>query len=153
LITCLFFLHIFSKGNKIASVWGGRLPNIDVLYSYNSLSRENLFFDIDYLQSIVAILITGSIQTWSTVLNRMECNTEELVEARLKSFKDKVKLKKHSIGFMFTYTDATSRSYHQIRIQSRIFERLFSQVPLIGCFGYEQFGKTTIVDEVKKEGE
>jgi len=153
LITCLFFLHVFSKGNKIVSVCGGKLGGIYVLHSYNSLTREDLFYEINN-QLAVAILITGSIQTWSTVLDWMKCNTEELAEARLKSFKDKVKLKKHSIAFMFSYADSIpSCKKYQSRIELKIFERLFPKVPLVGCYGYELFGKTTIVDEVKEEGE
>jgi len=65
-----------------------------------------------------------------------------------------VKLKKHSIGFMFTYNKYPMilRTSQTPPAESKIFERLFPKVPLIGCFGNGQFGKTTIVDEVK-EGE
>jgi len=84
-----------------------------------------------------------------------KCNTEELVEAKLKSFKNKVKLKKHSIGFMFAYNEPLSsyKLYHETPVESKIFERLFSEVPLVDCFGDGEFGKTTIVSKVKKESE
>jgi len=91
---------------------------------------------------VVPILITGSIRG-SQFCKRNA--TEELVEARLKSFKDKVKLKKHSIGFMFAYNEPLSsyKLHHETPVESQIFERLFLEVPLVDCFGDGEFGKTT----------
>jgi len=141
-------LHIFREGNKIVSVWGGMLQDKHIVHSGSQEGYTSGVID----DTVVAILITGSIQTWSIVLEK-KCNTEEWVEARLKSFRDKVKLNKHSIGFMFAYNEYGTRKLYQNSIESKIFERLFPKVPLVGCFGDIQFGKTTIVDYVKEEGE
>jgi len=56
---------------------------------------------------------------------------------------------------MFAYNESLSsyKLYHETPVESQIFERLFPKVPLVGCFGNGQFGKTTIVDEVKEGGE
>jgi len=147
------FFHIFSKGNKIVSVWGGVLQDLCVQCIHSPYERQrNRLLQRMPTPYVVAVLITGSIQTWSTVLEK-KCNTEEWVEARLKSFKDKVKLKKHSIGFMFVCVARGDEMYYETNVESTIFKRLFPKVPLVGCFGYGELGKTTIVDEVKKESE
>jgi len=153
LITCLFFLHVFSKGNKIVSVWGGVLDYVFVprIHRLSKKPRDRLLHR-SHTPDVVAVLITGSIQTWSTVLEK-KCNTEECVEARLKSFKDKVKLKKHSIGFMFVCVARENEMYYETNVESTIFKRLFPKVPLVGCFGFGEFGRTTIIDEVKEESE
>lgn len=79
-----------------------------------------------------------------------KCNTKEQVEAKLKLLKDKVKLKKHSIGFMFACQARGTEMYKDANVESTIFKRLFPKVPLVGCFGYGEFGKITI-DEVNEE--
>jgi len=62
------FLHIFSKGNKIVSVWGSVSPNVYVLYSYNSITRDILReMNNPY---VVAILITDSTQRGSQFWKR-----------------------------------------------------------------------------------
>ncbi|XP_024891136.1 uncharacterized protein LOC112466972 isoform X2 [Temnothorax curvispinosus] len=121
-----------SKEVKIASVWGGVLDEIDVSHNHK------------YRQPCVAVLITGSIQTWSTILDK-KCDTEEQVETKLKLFKDEVKLKKHSIGFMF------ASKMHRGYLEEAMFKRLFPKVPLANCFGSGSFGKTTTIDEVNEE--
>jgi len=141
---CLSFLHIFSKGNKIVSVWGGVLDYVFVPRIHGLHKKPRNRF-LNRQPDVVAVLITGSIQTWSTVLEK-KCNTEECVEARLKSFKDKVKLKKHSIGFMFVCVARRCET----NVESTIFKRLFPKVPLVGCYSFGEFGKTTIIDEVKE---
>jgi len=141
------------KRNKIVSVWGGVFQDVYVqrIYSLYKRQRKGLRQDIE-TPYVLGVLITGSIQTWSTVLvNR--CDTEECVEARLKSFKDRVKLKKHSIGFMFVYVLCKKEKYYETNVESTIFKRLFPKVPLVGCFDYGELGKTTIMDEVKEESE
>jgi len=75
------------SGNKIVSVWGGISQDIYVLHWYDDLIRNRMWCGMND-DPIIAILITGPIQTWSIVLEK-KCNTEEWVEARLKSFKDK----------------------------------------------------------------
>ena len=100
----------------------------------------------------LVILITGKIQTWSTIVDK-NCRTKEQIEAKLRSFKDRVKLMKHSVGFMFACSARGSHMHDEKNVESNIFKTLFPKVPLVGCFGDGEFGKkTTPVDEMEKEG-
>ncbi|KYN00821.1 F-box only protein 22 [Cyphomyrmex costatus] len=140
-----------SKGDEIVSVWGGVLKDLYVQRTHSdnlnkrqmrrrSLRRMNIPY-------CIAVLITGPIQTWSIIL---ENRTKEQAEARLKLFKDEVKLKKHSIGFMFICVARGNDMYNESNVESTIFKKLFPKVPLVGCFGYGEFGKSTVC-EIKKE--
>ncbi|XP_077271811.1 F-box only protein 22-like [Temnothorax americanus] len=132
------------KEDKIVSVWGGVVQDIYM----RRTCKTKMFHKIDAY--CVAVLITGPIQTWSTILD-MKCNTKEQAEAKLKLFRDEVKLKKHSIGFMFVCKARGTTMYNEPNVESTIFKRLFPKVPLAGCFGYGEFGKNTIVDEANEE--
>ncbi|XP_024873431.1 F-box only protein 22-like [Temnothorax curvispinosus] len=134
------------KEDKIVSVWGGIVEDLYMQRTCETIEFNN-FTHVPYC---VAVLITGPIQTWSTILDK-ECNTKEQAEAKLKLFRDEVKLKKHSIGFMFACRGRGSTMYNESNVESTIFKRLFPKVPLAGCFGYGEFGKNTIVDEVNEE--
>lgn len=136
-----------SKEN-IVSVWGGVLLDFYAKRTHKTKNRKTLCEKI--YADCIAILITGHIQTWSTVLDK-KCNTKERVETRLKLFKDEVKLKKHSIGFMFACKARGTEMYEETNVESTIFKKLFPKVPLAGCFGYGEFGKVTTVDEVNEE--
>ncbi|XP_077273750.1 F-box only protein 22-like [Temnothorax americanus] len=134
------------KEDKIVSVWGGIVEDLYVQRTCKTKEFHKLI-NVPYC---VAVLITGPIQTWSTILDK-ECNTKEQAEAKLKLFRDEVKLKKHSIGFMFACRARGITMYNESNVESTIFKRLFPKVPLAGCFGYGEFGKNTIVDEVNEE--
>lgn len=137
--------EISGKENHVVSVWGG------VLRETALTTKNKTLFQKMEAPNCITVLITGRIQTWTTVLDK-KCNTKEQVEARLKLFKDKVKLRKHSIGFMFVCTARGSEMYAETNVESTIFKRLFPKVPLVGCFGYGEFGNTT-ANEVKEESE
>ncbi|XP_011868706.1 PREDICTED: uncharacterized protein LOC105562456 isoform X2 [Vollenhovia emeryi] len=122
---------------EIDSVWGGVFDKV--------LYNTNMTVDA----GCVAVVITGSVQTWSTILEK-ECNTEEQIWARLMLFKDKVKLKKHSVGFVYRSRIREKRLLHESYLIVRICERLFPKVPIVGCTGIGEFGKTT-GDEVNEE--
>lgn len=92
----------------------------------------------------VALLLTGSVQTWSIVVDR-KCKTKEQVEEKLKLFKQQVKLQKHSVGFMFACIARGKHMYQEENVESTIFKRLFPKVPLVGCFGNGEFGKDSTV--------
>ncbi|XP_011871892.1 PREDICTED: uncharacterized protein LOC105564258 isoform X2 [Vollenhovia emeryi] len=143
-----------SKESKIVSVWGGVVQTIYAPQAYKAKrkfgNKLNLVPKM-YESDCVAIVITGPVQTWSTILER-KCNTKERVEERLKLFKDEVKLKKHSVGFMFACNARGTEMFDEAHVESTIFKRLFPKVPLVGCFGYGEFGKTTI-DEEKSDKE
>ncbi|XP_011165961.1 uncharacterized protein LOC105200213 [Solenopsis invicta] len=139
-----------SKRNKVTSVWGGVLKDIHVKCP-NNLCKTSKYQVLHRMDAphCFAVLITGSIQTWSMILDK-KCKTKEQAEERLKLFKNKVKLKKHSIGFMFVCNARGSNLYDENHIESTIFKKLFPKVPLAGCFGYGEFGKNTF-DETNEE--
>jgi F-box protein 22 len=121
-------------------LWGGV---VDISHMQNS------YWQMPYC---VAVFISGAIQTWSTIID-MKCNTKELIEKKLKSFKERIKLKKHSIGFMFVCTARGSTMHKKQNVESTIFKTLFPNVPLVGCFGDGEFGKNTMDFDNTKEGE
>ncbi|KYQ57985.1 F-box only protein 22 [Trachymyrmex zeteki] len=141
-----------SKENEIISVWGGVLEDLYAQRIQNERlckrqTRHRLIHRMD-IPYCIAVLITGSIQTWSIILQN---RTKEQAEAKLKLFKNEVKLKKHSIGFMFMCIARGNEMYNETNVESAIFKRLFPKVPLVGCFGYGEFGKSTVIDKVNKE--
>ena len=100
----------------------------------------------------LVISITGQIQTWSVILKR-NCRTKEQIEARLRSFKDRVKLKKHSVGFIFASRNREILQDEK-NMESNIFKTLFPKLPFVGCIGSGEFGKnTTPVDKMDEESE
>ncbi|XP_011699315.1 PREDICTED: uncharacterized protein LOC105456741 [Wasmannia auropunctata] len=146
------------KKNKVLSIWGGKVKRIQHAFTelhgaYPEHTQMKLF---NSLITCCAVLITGPIQTWSTILE-WNCCIREQVEKRLKLFKDKVKLKKHSVGFMFR-TRSDKYKYDDSNVDSIIFKRLFPTVPLVGCLGEHDdchddkiFVNPTTVDEMKEE--
>ncbi|EFN73643.1 F-box only protein 22 [Camponotus floridanus] len=137
-----------SKGDKIASLWGGVVRNVYTQRIHNNEKFKKATKFCVYSSYCVAVLITGPIQSWSIVVDQ-KCDTKALVEKKLKLFKDQVKLRKHSVGFMFACIGRTIDAEKEI--ESIIFKTLFPNVPLVGCFGDGEFGKNTIsVNEMKK---
>ncbi|XP_011686686.1 PREDICTED: F-box only protein 22-like [Wasmannia auropunctata] len=140
-----------STKNKVVSVWGGVLQDIYAQRAHTGKGQKKPRpTERTHKPCCFAVLITGAMQTWSMILER-KYNTKERVEARLKLFKDQVKLKKHSIGFMFVCKARGTEMYDESNVESTIFKRIFPKVPLVGCFGYGEFGKTTDLDEVNEE--
>lgn len=137
-----------SKGDKIASLWGGVVRNVYTQRIHNNEKFKKATKFCVYSSYCVAVLITGPIQSWSIVVDQ-KCDTKALVEKKLRLFKDQVKLRKHSVGFMFACIGRTIDAEKDI--ESIIFKTLFPNVPLVGCFGDGEFGKNTIpINEMKK---
>lgn len=146
---CFFF--VYSKGDKIASLWGGIVRNVYTQRIHNNEKLKKAKKLSVYSSYCVAVLITGPIQSWSIVVDE-NCKTKELVEEKLRLFKDQIKLRKHSMGFMFACIGRNIDA--EKNIEAIIFKTLFPNVPLIGCFGDGEFGKNTIpVDKMKEESE
>lgn len=74
------------------------------------------------------------------------CDTKELVEQKLESFKNHISLRKHSIGYMFACCERGTNKFNERDVESTIFKKLFPEVPLVGCFGDGEFGENTIVN-------
>lgn len=132
------FFFYYSGEDRITSLWGGVV--------------DNIIFSRPY-EYCIAVLITGSIQSWSIVVDR-RCSTKEQVTKRLRLFRNQVKLKKHSVGFMFACKARGCGMYDEKNVESTIFKTLFPEVPLVGCFGNGEFGKNTMpIDEMDKKSE
>ncbi|XP_070164914.1 uncharacterized protein [Polyergus mexicanus] len=122
--TCLIFLCNDLKGAKMATLLASAIQE------YSGEDR-----------------ITS---LWGVVDRR--CSTKEQVTKRLTLFKNEVKLKKHSVGFMFACKARGSGMYDEENVESTIFKTLFPEVPLVGCFGNGEFGKNTMpIDEMDKK--
>lgn len=133
------FLHISSSENKITSLWGGMVRD---QYLYNSAG-----WYIDNNPYCIGILISGAIQTWSIIVD-MKCDTKKHVKVKLQAWKDRIQLRKHSMGFMFVCQARGQSMHKEAGVESSIFKKLFPKVPLVGCFGDGEFGRETIsVDE------
>ncbi|XP_011878126.1 PREDICTED: uncharacterized protein LOC105567676 [Vollenhovia emeryi] len=109
-----------NKEITIDSVWGGCFNG--VMYSTNQST---------YTQPCTAVMITGAIKSWSIILNK-DCKTEDQIEAKLTLFKDKVKLKKHSLGFMLLSRPSEESMDLDSEEVAAIFKELFPEVPLVG---------------------
>jgi len=135
-------LHELSNDERIISLWGGIVEDMQCVHINNERFIEGESnIDEPYC---AALLITGSLQTWSIVVDK-KCKTKEQVEEKLKLFKEQVKLQKHSVGFMFACIARGKYMYGEENVESTIFKRLFPEVPLVGCFGNGEFGKDTTV--------
>ncbi|XP_076239977.1 F-box only protein 22-like isoform X2 [Calliopsis andreniformis] len=123
------------------SVWGGVARDLLICNGKGSKNDECEKFPV-----CVGITLTGSIDTWSIVVDR-SCNTKDRVERRLKLLKSRVCLKKHSIGFMFACCARGENMFNERNLESSVFKTLFPEVSLIGCFGDGEFGETSISSE------
>ena len=99
--------------------------------------------------SVIVVTLSGpGIKTWSTIITS-KCYKEEQIEKKLKSLKDKVQLKKFSIGFMFSCIARVAEK----KMETQVFKRVFPEVPLVGGFGDGEFGENTIQDSPSDKGE
>ncbi|XP_076672591.1 F-box only protein 22-like [Andrena cerasifolii] len=120
------------------SVWGGVAKDLLVCNA-----KDNKNDQCGEFPFCVAITLTGPIDTWSVIVDKT-CKTKERVEQRLKSFKERVCLKKHSMGFMFACCARGASMFDECNVESTIFKALFPEVPLVGCFGDGEFGENSI---------
>ena len=111
-------MHGLSDDKKIASLWGGVVPNM----RYGN-RRSNV------KPNVLAVLITGSIKTWSIVVDK-KGETQEQIEKKLKLFKKQVKLQKHSVGFIFG-CNIENNVNNLVKVE--LFNKIFPKVPLVGC--------------------
>lgn len=93
---------------------------------------------------LAGISVCGSgVSSWSIILDsRIE--TQAQAEKELTILRDAVKLKKHSIGFMFACCGRGEDWYSEKHVESKIFKKLFPNVPLVGSFGGGELGVSTV---------
>ncbi|XP_011168277.1 uncharacterized protein LOC105201778 isoform X2 [Solenopsis invicta] len=137
------------KENKNLSVFGVKYNKIKLIHINNWYGRKypwHFCRKVEESLSCIAVLIIGLMQTYSIVLET-ECNTEEQIEARLQLFKNEVKLKRHSIGFMFC-----GNINEKTTLQSKIFEKLFPKVLLTDNVIHDGiYRRPTSVDELNEK--
>ncbi|XP_076629270.1 F-box only protein 22-like [Colletes latitarsis] len=119
------------------SVWGGVATDLLVCNSKDSKNNKCRNF------AICVVALIGSVDSWSIVVDK-SYKTRERIEQRLKSFKNRICLKKHSMGFMFACCARGERMFDVCNAESTIFKQLFPEVPLVGCFGDGEFGVNSL---------
>ncbi|KOC63515.1 F-box only protein 22 [Habropoda laboriosa] len=127
-----------------ASIWGGVVSDLRICNSKDPGDNRCV-----QPATCVAITLVGLVDSWSVVIDGCY-RTKKAVEERLKSFRNNVSLRKHSMGFMFACRERGKRMFREDNVESSTFKNLFPEVPLVGCFGDGEFGKTTIPN-VKEE--
>ncbi|XP_029042958.1 uncharacterized protein LOC114876079 isoform X3 [Osmia bicornis bicornis] len=123
------------------SVWGGV-----VRCGFVCNSKETPNDQCTQFAFCTAVALVGPIDTWSLIVDRNH-NTKEKVEQRLKLFRNRICLKKHSIGLMFACCARGENMFQECNVESSIFKKLFPKVPLAGCFGDGEFGTNRIPNE------
>ncbi|KAK0178800.1 hypothetical protein PV327_007650 [Microctonus hyperodae] len=129
----LYKLNIFK--NNIKAAWGGVAEKLFICQVNESGVPETQ--DVLWL----TILISGvNVKCWSTLVDDSD-ETEESVMAALKELKNQVKLQRHTIGFMFACVARGVNWYGgEENVESKIFKKVFPDVPLIGSFGNGEYG-------------
>lgn len=90
--------------------------------------------------SVTVVTLSGpGIHTWSVIMPKM-CYEEVEIEARLKLLRESIQLKKFTMGFIFS---CVARLEGKI-METRVFKKIFPEVPLAGGFGDGEFGENTI---------
>lgn len=120
------------------SVWGGIAKDLLVCNA-----KDNKNDRCGEFAFCVGITLTGAVDTWSVIVGR-SYKTKEAVERRIKSFRYRVRLKKHSIGLMFACCARGEYMFDECNVESTIFKKYFPEIPLVGCFGDGEFGKNTL---------
>lgn len=120
------------------SVWGGIAK--DVLVCNAKDSKNDRCGEFAFC---VGITLTGAIDSWSIIVGK-NYKTKECVEQRIKSFRSRVRLKKHSMGFMFACCARGEYMFDECNVESTIFKKYFPEVPLVGCFGDGEFGRNSL---------
>lgn len=126
-------------------IWGGIAKNLSVCNSVNNtrVCKNSA--------NCIAIVLSGTkMRTWSILLD-VYCDTQEKVEDELRTFKDRVRLKKHSMGFMFACRIRGRDMFDENYVESTIFKQFFPEVPLVGCYGDGEFGKKMLNETSKKK--
>lgn len=130
-----------SYPGKALSVWGGVARELSVCSVRNGKRNFCGKFAL-----CVAVALIGDVQTWSVIIDS-RCRRKDQVETKLRSFKDHVQLRKHSVGLMFSCCARGESMFDEFNVESSIFKKLFSDVPLVGCFGDGEFGENTTPNE------
>ncbi|CAK9795086.1 F-box only protein 22 [Anthophora quadrimaculata] len=132
---------VLKQNNKKSSIWGGVVRDLRICNSKDAKHNR-----CAQSATCIGVTLVGLVDSWSVVIDGCY-RTKKAVEERLKSFRNHVSLRKHSMGFMFACHERGERMFCEDNVESSIFKSLFPEVPLVGCFGDGEFGKTTIPNE------
>lgn len=126
-------------------IWGGITKSLTVCTTVNNtrVCKSN--------SNCISVILIGTKMRNFSILLDANCNTKEKVEKSLKTFKDSVKLRKHSMGFMFACCIRGVKMFKEYNVESTAFKQLFPNVPLVGCFGDGEFG-ANILSETPTNG-
>ncbi|CAK9830248.1 F-box only protein 22 [Anthophora retusa] len=132
---------VLKQNNKKPSVWGGVVRDLLICNSKDATHNRCAQY-----ATCIGVTLVGLVDSWSVVIDGCY-RTKKAVEERLKSFRNHVSLRKHSMGFMFACHERGERMFCEDNVESSIFKNLFPEVPLVGCFGDGEFGNTTPNEE------
>ncbi|KAI4481054.1 hypothetical protein M0804_009680 [Polistes exclamans] len=117
--------------NRISSIWGGLVKKLEICKKIEGFTL------CTYGVDCIAIMISGSnMQTWNLVMDAKESSIES-IEKTFKDFSKEIKLKKHSIGLMFS-SDYCDNCY--FNLEPPIFRQYFPNTPLFQILGFLSIG-------------
>ncbi|XP_014608664.1 PREDICTED: uncharacterized protein LOC106789186 [Polistes canadensis] len=139
IILCVYYnishlLHIIKHLNTwytIGPIWGATIDSAEacnrIWNAPPNCSKTN----------IIQIFITShNMSTQYLTLNE-NCNTEEKIFRMLQDLRNRILLRRHSIGFLCTPT-ARYKDFYEI--ESRVFKKVFPKIPLAHIFSNRPFG-------------
>ncbi|XP_012286200.1 uncharacterized protein LOC105702862 [Orussus abietinus] len=93
--------------------------------------------------SWIAIRISGAdVDSWSVIIKHE--TTKKMIEEKLKIFRANIKLRKYSVGLKFSCLLRGTRIFNHKDVESKLFRKVFPDVPLTGCFSGGEFGHVAI---------
>ncbi|KAJ8669349.1 hypothetical protein QAD02_000608 [Eretmocerus hayati] len=123
------------------SLWGGVCVDLKVCKASPSSRTCS-----QNVRCCAITIASPTLQSWSVVLKR-SCRTEAQIEEKLETFRNKIQLKKHSLGLMFACCERIDKKDLEIRI----FKKLFPNVQLIGLHGDGEYGVNTLNEKREKD--
>lgn len=93
------------------------------------------------------MFITGeNIKTWSIMIDS-KYTTCEQIEKKLIVFKERIKLRRHSVAFIMITVSRFFPLLGYEEVEVKIFKKFFLKIPVIGCVGGIVCGKNSTDSE------
>ncbi|XP_051156081.1 F-box only protein 22-like isoform X2 [Leptopilina boulardi] len=98
--------------------------------------------------TVTVVTLSGpGIHTWSVIMPK-KCYDEMEIEEKLKVLRENIQLKKFTMGFIFSCVARLENK----KMETRVFKKIFPEIPLAGGFGDGEFGENTIQTLSPKKG-
>ncbi|KAI4498972.1 hypothetical protein M0802_005838 [Mischocyttarus mexicanus] len=111
-------------------IWGGVIDTLSVCKSFLLKTQCNMRADL------INIIISGqNMSMWNLLLDD-DCHSKKKLKKKFAELKNNVKLKDHTIGFIFT----PIKRYEKLNtLESTVFAKYFPEVQLIHIYGHAAF--------------